>query len=398
MIVDLFAGPGGWDEGAARLGAATIGIDNDLPACRTALTAGHPRIWADVATYPVHPFADVDGVIASPPCQAWSMAGTRAGEHDRAMCHQLADRMAAGDDDPTFTQWADTRSPLVTQPVRWVRELQPRWIALEEVPHVIDLWEHFGDIFTRWGYAVWIGVLNAADYGVPQTRKRVILTASRDTPVGPPPPTHSRHGDDDGDLFGARRLPWVSMADALGWDAGALVVTRNNRDPFGGNEFRANGPSWSLTSKTRSWFVSAGAAGEGAAKDPTREPATTITGKGTAFWLFTEAAATARRDAVAARTLAERATSPDVGLFDLDPTPTPTTTVTVERDPTTGVRTDGVRVSVTEAATLQSFPPDYPWHGSRTKQFEQVGNAIPPLLAAHVLASVGVGDLGVIAR
>jgi len=49
---------------------------------------------------------------------------------------------------------------------------------------------------------------------------------------------------------------------------------------------------------------------------------------------------------------------------------------------------DSIRVTVEEAAVLQSFPPAYPWQGTKSARFRQVGDAVPPLLSAHVLAAV----------
>src|SRR5690606_5871252 len=50
--------------------------------------------------------------------------------------------------------------------------------------------------------------------------------------------------------------------------------------------------------------------------------------------------------------------------------------------------TEAIRLTLRDALILQGFPPDYPVQGGRTKQFEQVGNAVPPPLAAAVVAAV----------
>lgn len=395
LDVDLFAGPGGWDEGAKPLGLKPVGIEWDMAACQTATRAGHLRIRADVATYPTEPFlGKVRGLIASPPCQAWSMAGKRKGEADRAHCHELADRMAAGDDSTGWTEWEDERSPLVCQPVRWVRDLRPEWVALEEVPAVLGLWEHFARIFRAWGYSTWVGVLNAADYGVPQTRQRVILMASRVRQVQPPEPTHAQYPE--ADLFGGERLRWVTMAQALGWgfDAEPSCTVSSGGAATGGAEPFANkGYRDRLAA-----FVSAGVTGEGRPKDPQTQPADTLTGKGTAYWLrmgnqeksavrnVEEPVPTvvfgARSNKV--EWFHERPATTVVGSYCPDVISPPGYRLSESRQNAEG----GVRVTVAEGGVLQSFPADYPWQGSRTKQYQQVGNAVPPLLATHVLAAL----------
>ena len=421
MIVDLFAGPGGWDTGLAMIGRRdVVGVEWDESACLTAEAAGHRRVRADVAELEPLEFvrgaamcdqlgmisvadAIVEGLIASPPCQAWSLAGKRGGEEDRAACHELADRMAAGDDSTDWRDWTDDRSPLVCQPIRWARELRPEWIALEEVPAVLGLWEHMARIFRAWGHSVWVGTLLAADYGVPQTRTRAILMASRVRTVTPPEPTHAEHPE-GADLFGGgHREKWVSMAEALGWgfDSEPSCTVSSGGAATGGAEPFANAGY----RKRLESFVSAGVTGEGRPKDPETQPADTITGKGTAYWQERPAPTivTTRRSKgglVVGRQLPP-GEGENVGGWGWT---RPATTVAGDpriadpghKDRANGerqFRPDGIRVTVQEAGVLQSFRPDYPWQGTRTKQYEQVGNAVPPLMAARVLAALGVGSI-----
>jgi len=49
---------------------------------------------------------------------------------------------------------------------------------------------------------------------------------------------------------------------------------------------------------------------------------------------------------------------------------------------------NALTITIDEAAVLQSFPVGFPWQGTQTAQFRQVGNAVPPLMAAAVLAAL----------
>lgn len=225
IILDLFAGPGGWDEGLRLLGveAPVVGIDQDEAVCQTRSAAGHLTIRADVAKYPTSPFFNrVSGLIASPPCPTFSQAGRGSGRDSLPLLHRFAAQVHARGWDYAIDYpwcWGDPRTPLVLEPLRWVDALGPDWVAIEQVPDVIPLWGHYAAIWRDRGYSTWAGVLNAADYGVPQTRKRAFCLATREGVAGPPEPSHARGG---GATLLGELQPWVSMAEALGW--GALDV------------------------------------------------------------------------------------------------------------------------------------------------------------------------------
>ncbi|MGW8719637.1 DNA cytosine methyltransferase [Streptomyces althioticus] len=373
MIVDLFAGPRGWSEGLRLLGLTDIGLEWDWSACKTAHAAGHPVIQCDVAQYPTAPFQGrIRGLIASPPCQAWSRAGKRGGLADQPLVHQAVHDLAHGRDSHAelLAQCKDERSLLAAEPMRWLYDLRPEWVCMEEVPDVLPLWKQYALYLQQWGYSTWAGILNAADYGVPQTRQRAILIASRTRGVTAPDPTHAKNPAED--LFGDCLKPWVSMAEALGWNSGLTVNTRGDRKTAGGNEFPADRPSWALTEKTRSWVLRSGQsiAGVGRAERQPHEPAVTITGRADlCAWVQQRPATTV---CATNRIAPPGHRNRDAGGESQFASP------------------DTVRITVAEAAILQSFRPDYPFQGTKTKAFEQVGNAVPPLLAAHVV-SVATG-------
>lgn len=332
MIVDLFAGPGGWSEAIREHGLGEeVGIEVDGAACATRTAAGHTTIEADVAALDPRGFDGAVGLIASPPCQTFSAAGSRTGS---AVLEQLAEAVHRGD--WQHRPHPDPRVWLILEPGRWAAALRPEWIALEQVPGALSVWHAYADRWRADGWHTWAGIVNAADYGVPQTRRRAVLLAHRRRAVHRPPATHARDG-----AHGL--LPWRTMAEAL--ELGPQP---------------AGEPAW-----------------------PWERPATTVMADAR-LWPpghKVNAVDIARLGEQAAR--ARFGNRAGTGARRL----TVTEALVLQGFPA-GYPIRGRPAPAHVQLTLDAFPPDPDPEGTRSKMFEQIGNAVPPPLAAALLRQI----------
>jgi len=360
---------------------------------------------------------------------------------------------------------------LTVEPLRYALALRPRWIALEQVPAVLELWSLFAGLLGACGYHAAAGVLSAERYGVPQTRKRAFLIASLDGPVSLPEPTHRSYNprrpgvpDDERDL-----LPWVGMAEALGWAPAERVGFPRRADepaskPSGGDSdgYRTRDrraacvPAFTVTSLASGWTRKPSLQTRRGGKritegvDPTDAPSPTVTTRANR-WQAHGVTPTGHGNRQGGRLALRNGNQANAAVRGLDdpaptvhfgarvnqvewvptclngrqrrarprpvrePAPTmlaagpvpvwtrerPATTVACDRRVHPGGHKQNAadrpgryqqrrgesaaRVTVAQAAVLQGFPPDYPWQGARSRQFEQVGNAVPPPFAHRVL-------------
>lgn len=367
-IVELFGGPGGWSQALRLLGHrdGDVGIERDRWACATRRAAGFSTIEADVLDVDPARFAAARGLIASPPCQALSDAGKKHGVGHR---DALVDAINRRDWD--FRPDRDPNVWLSLQVGRWVEAIRPTWVVLEQVRAAMPLWEAFADMLAADGYFVAAMLVNAADYGVPQIRRRAVLIASLERDVDRPTPTHCNPAKQNAEL-----LPWVTMADALGWGAGTDPTVATGRD-------------W-RPDRTHQTI------------DASSQPAPTLTALSGSQWHLhgTGRAQGAEAPEIAPETPPEHA---DSDVHDvLWPFSRPSTPIAGDarcfapgghraNDGRDNSRTIGrsdhaIMLEIDQALTLQSFPRCYPVQGPKSLQFIQVGNAVPPLLGAHLLA------------
>lgn len=221
VALDLFAGTG-WGVACQWLGIEEWGVELMPEANATREANGMRNLYADVwqglenaLEVPPH-----DILIASPPCQTFSMAGNGAGRKALDEVLGLIDSRAYLDVRKlrAFGEAHDMRTALVLTPLAHIARDVPLYVILEQVPQVLPVWERYAVEMRKWGYSVVTGVLNAEQYGVPQTRKRAILIARADgKEARMPTPTHSRYYPNDKTKLDPDVEPWVSMAEALGW-------------------------------------------------------------------------------------------------------------------------------------------------------------------------------------
>ncbi|PPK70473.1 DNA cytosine methyltransferase [Actinokineospora auranticolor] len=350
-MIDLFAGCGGMTSGFTAAGfRPVLAVEWDLHAAATYAAnfgAGHVR-WADITTVTDVPEADV--VIGGPPCQGFSNLGSR------------------DVDDP--------RNQLWKQYLRIVREVRPAAFVIENVDRFLSSSE-FGLLQAEVrpggllsGYHLTSGLLLAADFGVPQRRKRAFVIGSREGAIPLPTPTHpSWHGvrtvlhglpekpaatalpKSTVEYFGQTVPGRFTSADLhLGRNPTALSLARYQVVPPGGGRFDL--PDHLLP---RCWREKKTGTTDVMGRMRWDEPSLTIR---TEFY------------------------KPEKGQYlhpQWEPGPS-------------GHRVDRP-ITHLEAARLQTFPDDFTWCGSKIEIARQIGNAVPPVLAEaigrHVAAHLG---------
>ena len=162
--VDIFCGVGGLTHGLVRGGIqVAAGVDVD-PACRYPFEANNSASFLE---------RDVETLNARELDQLYGKDGLRllAG---CAPCQPFSTYSRSGRNSRHDSEW-----PLVLSFGRLIKALQPELVTMENVPQLLD-----HDVFNQFlgslrGYKKWWSVVECSSFGVPQTRKRLVLLASR---------------------------------------------------------------------------------------------------------------------------------------------------------------------------------------------------------------------------
>jgi site-specific DNA-cytosine methylase len=207
--IEICAGAGGLAEGAAKAGLDHLLLIDASPSCASLLR--HQRSWSpdivindDVRTFDFSRFRGKVGLLSGgPPCQPWSQSGQHGGEEDeRDLLGHMPDLVA------------------ILRPEVFLFENVPGLAMFDEGRYLRELVQRLRNPTAKASYGVLVAVLNAADFGVPQIRKRVFILGIRDQSGS----FASRCFDAvmrlqthrDPALTNANRPSWKTIGDAFG--------------------------------------------------------------------------------------------------------------------------------------------------------------------------------------
>ncbi|SRR6266568_716396 len=372
--IDLFCGAGGITEGFRQAGYVCLYGNDCMEEAIQTFTKNHPAAWADPRPIEeIDPAAirrklglakgDLEVLVGGPPCQGFSI--------------NAPERFLS-----------DSRNALFKHYSRFLEEFEPRSFLFENVPGLLSLGDGkvFKQIvceFEKLGYSVTAKILFASHYGVPQERWRLILLGSIYADIIPPEPTHFAAGRANfrgggtmtfqlNDADRRRLRPMVTVGEALSdlprlkMGEGEEVVrydrnasseyARQIRNPEGitYNHFASK---LSKQNVERMKHVKPG----GSWRD-------------IPFELLPKGMQRARKSDHTKR----------YGRLHKDRL---AGTVMTKCDPHWGavfLPDQNRALTVREAARLQSFPDAYQFLGPRVSQYEQVGNAVPALMARAI--------------
>jgi DNA (cytosine-5)-methyltransferase 1 len=360
-VIDLFCGAGGLSDGFRQAGFDVLaGQDFDDQAGATFAETHHEANFIGGPIQDVTPQrllkaagvkrGEIDVIVGGPPCQGYSVYNHQRGE-------------------------TDPRAGLFREYLRIVEGIQPRWLVMENVTGITSIAgggivDEIRKEMRKLGYRVEMQVLRSEDFGVPQERRRVFFIATRtDAPILFPEPTH-----------GPGLLPFVTV-----WDAISDLPVLKNGDNAGPRSY-AKKPQNAYQAILRGDRVLVENHSASRLARINEERMRHIPPGGS--WRDIP------RDLLPAGMLKAKR-SDHTKRYGRPRKTDLACTILTKCDVHWGAYIHPVQdrsFTVREAARLQSFPDSFVFQGSRTEQYVQVGNAVPPLLGKRVAEALLLAD------
>lgn len=341
-VMDLFCGAGGLSLGFLRAGFSVLSAVDSSPVAVETYTKnlGRHAEVADLVEDLDFPNATV--IAGGPPCQGFSSAGMRRnGDHRNSLVSRFANIVSR------------------LRPMAFVFENVEGFLTAENGAHVLELLAPLLEA----GYQIHLRKINAANFGVPQHRKRVIAIGGLGWEPSFPEPTHTAFGA-PGALLASRHLPLTpAVAQVLG------NLPPPGLDPPGVPQGHYYRPLEGLDLE-RAKALQPGETMRDLPEDLKHESF-----KRRAYRRVMDGTPTERRGGAPAGIRRLRGDEPSKAI-------------------TGGARSEFLHpfdhrpLTIREGARLQTFPDEFTFSGTASDQAQLIGNAVPPRLANVIATSI----------